>query len=71
MQNQTNPIKGYFNGWISILLSVYILQVAFVNLEYNRRGAEASERIANELQKINGSDFMGRINGEAKKIDKN
>lgn len=67
MNNQTNPIKGYLNGWISILLSVYILQVAFVNLEYNRRGAEASERIARELSTINKSKFMNRLNGEIEK----
>lgn len=67
MQNQTNPTKGYLQGWISIVFSIYLLGVAFTNLEYNRRSAEASEKIAKELNTINKSNFMNKLNNEINK----
>lgn len=64
---ETNPIKGHLSGWLTIILEIYLLSVAFSNLGYNRRGAIASEHIARELRIINQSKFMNRLNGEIEK----
>lgn len=66
-QAQTSPIKGHLTGWLALILEFYLLSVAFANLNYNRRGAIASERIAQELQTINQSKFMNRLNDEIEK----
>lgn len=65
--NQTIDRIGTYPNWVILILDVYLLAVALTNLGYNRRAAQASEKIAAELNRINGSKFMNKLNGE---IDK-
>lgn len=64
MRRQNNTI---IPAWLAVILDIFILYIAYNNLMYNRRGAIASERIAHELRRINGSKFMDRLNGELEK----
>lgn len=61
-------------GWAGLVFSALLLSVAVKNLYYNQRGAIAAERgaaasehIADELHKINGSEIMNKLNGELEK----
>lgn len=60
----------FIPSWTAVILDIAILYVAITNLDYNRRGALASERIAHELGTINKSKFMNRLNGELEKENK-
>lgn len=69
MPNNRNQIDriGAYPNWVILILDIYLLAVAMANLGYNRKAANASEKVANELEKINNSDFMKRLNDETRK----
>lgn len=64
LRRQNNAIAP---AWLAVLADVFILYIAYNNLQFNRRGAYASEHIARELQTINKSQFMHKLNGELEK----
>lgn len=67
IQQQRNNILP---AWLAVVLDGFILYIAWNNLQYNKRAAFASEHIAQELNKINQSKFMHRLNGEIEKCEK-
>lgn len=64
-----NPRQNntFVPAWFAVVLDGFILYIAYNNLMYNKRSAMASERIARELNVINQSKFMNRLNGELEK----
>lgn len=64
MMSQPIDRIGTYPNWVILILDVYLLAVALTNLNYNKRAAQASERIAKELNRINESDFMKHLNNQ-------
>jgi len=52
---------------LSLGIISYTAYVNTINLDYNKRGAQSTERIAHELRCINNSHFMHKLNGELDK----
>lgn len=65
--NQSIDRIGTYPNWVILILDIYLLTVAITNLGYNKRSAQASEKIAAELKTINESKFMNRLNDEIEK----
>lgn len=66
------PIKGQLRSntrsilpsWLAVFADVFIIYIAYTNLGYNKRAAESSAQIAEQLKTINHSNFMYKLNGE-------
>lgn len=71
MYQRPIPVRRQNNSlvpaWLAVVADVFILYIAYNNLMYNKRGALASERIAQELRVVNQSKFMDRLNSELEK----
>lgn len=48
-------------------ISLYIAHINRINLHYNMRNAHTSEEISKQLERLNASQFMYRLNGELEK----
>lgn len=62
-----NSLTEIFLTLIGVGLSTYIAYINTRNLHYNARNASASEQIAKQLDKLNHSDLMRRVDCELKK----
>lgn len=63
-QNNCNTFLGVIVALTSLGVSVYIAHINRINLGYNARNAYASEKIARELYKINGSGIIEKLCNE-------
>lgn len=69
-RNNGNTFLGVVVALGSLGVSIYIAHINKINLYYNMRNAQASEEISRQLQRLNGSDFMHKLNNELDKCEK-
>lgn len=66
-RNNCNTFLGVIVALGSLGVSIYIAHINRINLHYNMRNARASEEISQQLDRLNQSQFMNRLNGELEK----
>lgn len=66
-RNNCNTFFGVVVALGSLGVSIYIAHINRINLHYNMRNAHASEEISKQLETLNKSEFMHRLNGELEK----
>lgn len=56
--------RSVLPSWLAVFADVFIIYIAYTNLQFNKRAAESSAQIAEQLRHINSSNFMHKLNGE-------
>lgn len=67
LNQNTNTKPKIFLTLVSLGLTGYVAYINTINLQYNRAQAYNGARIANQLSRLNNSNFIYKLNCELNK----